>query len=107
MPDSSSISPQSETVIIPVDPAIVKADVPSLSVSSLPDVIDHVRPVVSPVVARSTTVPAQLVDSAKLLSASVTVGAVSVIVIVIDSVSAVTPSVARTVSVNEFPVPDS
>ena len=94
MPDSSSMSSQSATVIIPVAEAIVKALVLSPSVSSFPEAIVHVRPVWSPVVARSTTVPAQLVDSARLVSASVTVGAVSVIVIVMTSVSAVVPSVA-------------
>ena len=95
MLDSSSISSQSATVIIPVAPAIAKALVLSPSVSSFPEAIVHVRPVWSPVVARSTTVPAQLVDSARLVSASVTVGLVFVIVMVIVSVSAAeTPSVA-------------
>ena len=66
----------------------------SPSPSSLPLTIDHVRPVWSPVVARSTTSAEQEVDSARLVSASVTVGAVSVIVIVMTSVSALLPSVA-------------
>ena len=51
-------------MIIPVDPAIVKADVPSESVSSLPEEIDHVRPVVSPVVAMVAGLAEQDVDSA-------------------------------------------
>ena len=78
MLDSSSISSPSATVIIPVADAIVKADVPSESESSFPEVIDHVRPVWSPVVARATTFPYEPVApaSARLVSASVTVGAV-------------------------------
>ena len=105
--DSSSMSSQSATVMIPVAPAIVKASVLSESVSSLPLVIDHVRPVISPVVARSTTVPEQDVDSARLVSASVTVGFVLVIVTVIVSVSALLPSVAWTTRSKDCPVLDS
>ena len=50
VPDSSSMSSASATVMIPVEAAIAKAAVPSESVSSLPEAIDHVRPVWSPVV---------------------------------------------------------
>ena len=64
MLDSSSISPQSATVIIPVPAPMVKADVPSESVSSLPPVIDQARFVVSPVVVIVPTAAEQDVDSA-------------------------------------------
>ena len=51
-------------MIIPVDAPIVNAEVPSESVSSLPEAIDHVREVVSPVVAIVAGLAEQLVDSA-------------------------------------------
>ena len=60
--------------MIPVDPAMVKASVLSESVSSLPLVMDHVRPVWSPVVARSTTVPAQFVDMSQIETGMVLTG---------------------------------
>ena len=57
---------------------------------------DQVRLVVSPVVETVTTAALVDADSARLAAVSVTVGATSVIVIVIVSVSGVVPSVART-----------
>ena len=48
----------------PVPEPMAKAAVPSESVSSLPEEIDHVRPVVSPDVAIVAGLDEQLVDSA-------------------------------------------
>ena len=64
--------------------------------SSLPDAIDQVRLVVSPVVDTVTTASLAEAVSARLAAVSVTVGATSVTVMVIVSVSGVVPSVART-----------
>ena len=69
---------------------------PSSSPSVLPFVMDHVRPV-SPVVETVTTESLAEADSAMLAAVSVTVGATSVMVIVMSSVSAAVPSVALTV----------
>ena len=80
----------SATVMAPVEAPM--ANTPS----SLPDAIDQVRLVVSPVVETVTTAALVDADSARLAAVSVTVGATSVIVIVIVSVSGVVPSVART-----------
>ena len=82
-------------MITPVAELIAKGALPSLSPSGvLPAVIDHVTPVVSPVETIVVTESPALAVSAKLTSLSVTVGAVSVIVIMIVSVSDVVPSVA-------------
>ena len=70
---------------------------PSLSPSVLPAVMDQVRLSSSPVVETVTTAALAEADSARLAEVSVTVGATSVIVIVMTSVSAVVPSVAWTV----------
>ena len=80
----------SATVMAPVEAPM--ANTPS----SLPDAIDQVRLVVSPVVETVTTASLADASSARLAAVSVTVGATSVIVMVIVSVSGVVPSVAWT-----------
>ena len=70
-----------------------------MSPSVLPLVMDQVRPSSSPDVETVTTAALAAAVSARLAEVSVTVGATSVIVIVMSSVSAVVPSVAWTVSV--------
>ena len=82
---SKSRSSASLTVIAPVPELMANGRLPSLSPSVLPAVIDQARPSSSPVVETVTT--------AALLA--VTVGATSVIVMVMTSV-AVVPSVAWT-----------
>ena len=72
---------------------------PSLSPSVLPPVMDQVRLSSSPVVETVTTAALSAADSARFAEVSVTVGATSVMVIVMSSVSAAVPSVALTVSV--------
>ena len=61
--------------------------------------MDHVRPDVSPVVVTVTTESLFEESSPMLADVSATVGATSVIVMVMSSVSGVVPSVALTVSV--------
>ena len=75
------------TVIAPVPELMAKME------SVLPLSMAQVRPVVSPVVDTVTTAASFEAVSAIEADVSVTVGAVSVIVMVIDSVSGVTPSV--------------
>ena len=70
---------------------------PSLSPSVLPFVMDQVRLSSSPVVETVTTASLFEESSPILADVSVTVGATSVMVIVMTSVSAVVPSVAWTV----------
>ena len=73
---------------------------PSLSPSVLPLVMDQVRPSSSPDVETVTTAALSAADSAGLAEVSVTVGATSVMVIVMSSVSVwVASSVAWTVRV--------
>ena len=94
---SKSRSSASLTVIAPVEAPMANGRLPSLSPSVLPAVIDQVRLSSSPVVETVTTAALLAALSARLAEVSVTVGATSVIVMVMTSVSAVVPSVAWTV----------
>ena len=85
--------------MIPVDAPMANGRFPSPSPLVLPLVMDHVKPDVSPEVVTVTTTSLFEESSPMLAEVSVTVGATSVIVIVMSSVSAVVPSVALTVSV--------
>ena len=94
---SKSRSSASLTVIAPVSASMANGRLPSSSPSVLPAVIDQVRPSSSPVVETVTTASELAAVSARFAEVSVTVGATSVIVMVMTSVSAVVPSVAWTV----------
>ena len=97
---SKSRSSASLTVITPVPELMANGSWPSVSPSVLPAVMDQVRPSSSPVVETVTTVAEFAAVSARLAEVSVTVGATSVMVIVMSSVSVwVAPSVAWTVRV--------
>ena len=102
---SKSRSSASLTVIAPVPELMANGRLPSLSPSVLPAVIDQVRPSSSPVVETVTTAALAAAVSARLAEVSVTVGATSVTVIVISSVSVWLPlSVACTVRVYDVVV---
>ena len=94
---SKSRSSASLTVMAPVPELMANGRLVSLSPSVLPPVMDQVRPSSSPDVETVTTAALAAAVSARLAEVSVTVGATSVIVMVITSVSGVVPSVAWTV----------
>ena len=95
---SKSRSSASLTVMAPVEAPMANGSSPSLSPSVLPFVMDQVRLSSSPVVETVTTAALSAADSARFAEVSVTVGATSVIVIVMTSVSVwVAPSETCTV----------
>ena len=87
------------TVIAPVSASMANGRLLSLSPSVLPPVMDQVRPSSSPVVVTVTTAESAAAVSEMVASVSTTVGATFEIVMVMSSLSGVTPSVAWTVSV--------
>ena len=84
---SKSRSSASLTVIAPVSALMANGRLQSLSPSVLPRVMDQVRLSSSPDVETVTTAALLAALSARLAEVSVTVGATSVIVMVITSVS--------------------
>ena len=93
---SKSMSPESASVMTPVPALMANGAVPSPSASAPLVVIDHATLSSSPVLSTSTTVAPLAAVRAMLAEVSVTVGATSVTVMVIVSVSGVVPSVALT-----------